>query len=227
MTSKVYPRSVRAVNTRRASVRADKAQATRRRILDAAKELFCAQGYATTRIEEIAELADVAVQTVYFVFGNKRTVLKELVDLCCSGEDDPVPPLERAWVRKVAATSEPSEQLALSVRHLRRIHERVSPVLEVLRQAATTDPEIEELWQRNKRHRLEVHGHIVGLLSAGGALRPGLSERQATDIAYGVMSQELFAVLVMERGWSAARWAKWVHGVLSVELLGRPLPLPR
>jgi AcrR family transcriptional regulator len=214
------------VNSRRRSARADKAQATRRRILEAARELFCADGYATTRIEEIAEAAGVAVQTVYFVFGNKRTVLKEVVDLCCRGEDDPVPPLERAWVRKVAATSDPAEQLSMAVRHLRRIHERVSPVLEVLRQAATTDPEIEELWQQNKRHRFEVHRHIVGLLAAGEALRPGLSEQQATDIAYGVMGQELFAVLVVERGWTTARWARWVHGVLSVELLGRPVAPP-
>lgn len=193
------------------------------RILEAARTLFVAQGYAATKIEEIAQEAGVAVQTIYFVFGNKRTVLKELVDVSCSGEDEPVPPLERAWVQKVSATADADEQLSMAVRQLRRIHERVSPVLEVLRKAATSDPEIEELWEHNKRHRLEVHRHVVGLLADAGALRPGLSRRKATDIAYGMMSQELYSLLVLEQGWSASQWAKWVHGVLSFELLGHPL----
>ena len=219
----MYPLFVTPVNTYRHSNRADKAQVTRMRILEAARTLFVDQGYAATKIEEIAREAGVAVQTIYFVFGNKRSVLKELVDVSCSGEDEAVPPLERAWVRKVAATADAEEQLAMSVRQLRRIHERVSPVLEVLRKAATSDPEIEELWEHNKRHRLEVHRHIIGLLSDAGALRPGLSKRRATDIAYGMMSQEMYSLLVNERGWSSGQWAKWVHGVLSFELLGHAL----
>ncbi|MBA2576509.1 MAG: helix-turn-helix transcriptional regulator, partial [Euzebyaceae bacterium] len=57
--------------------RADKARATRRRIIDAAGDLLVQHGYAGTTLEAIAEQAGVAVQTVYFHFGNKRTVLKQ------------------------------------------------------------------------------------------------------------------------------------------------------
>ena len=52
-----------------------KAQATRRRVLDAAETLFIRDGYATTTMAAIAGEADVAVQTVYAVFGTKRALL--------------------------------------------------------------------------------------------------------------------------------------------------------
>lgn len=61
--------------------RGDKARETRRRIIDAAAELFVEQGYGATKLQEIADRAGVAVQTIYFVFRNKPSLLKELVDV--------------------------------------------------------------------------------------------------------------------------------------------------
>ena len=60
--------------------RAARTRATRRRIVDAAAALFVEHGYGVTTLEQIAARAGVAVQTVYFHFGNKRTVLKEAAD---------------------------------------------------------------------------------------------------------------------------------------------------
>src|SRR6266568_2113124 len=61
--------------------RRPKAQATRRRILDAARGLFVARGYVATTIEAIAAEAGVAVPTVYLAFGTKRALLVELLDI--------------------------------------------------------------------------------------------------------------------------------------------------
>ena len=65
----------------RGTRRAEQARATRRRIIDQAARLFTEQGYAATTLDQIAAAADVAVQTVYFHFRNKATVLKEVVDV--------------------------------------------------------------------------------------------------------------------------------------------------
>ena len=73
------PAPVKSQTTRRAQ----KALATRRRVLDAAETLFIRDGYATTTMAVIAEQADVAVQTVYAVFGTKRAVLSELFAVAC------------------------------------------------------------------------------------------------------------------------------------------------
>ena len=69
--------------------RAEQARATRRRIIAAAAAQFVAHGYGATLLDQVAEQAGVAVQTVYFHFGNKRTLLKEALDLAAAGDDAP------------------------------------------------------------------------------------------------------------------------------------------
>src|SRR3954469_20889059 len=114
-----------------------KARATRRRITDAATELFVATGYGTTTLEQIAERAGVAVQTVYFHFGNKRTVLKEALDVAAVGDDQPVPVLERTWVQEARTATDPNRVVALWVEASRAILDRGAPLMRVLRDAAS------------------------------------------------------------------------------------------
>jgi AcrR family transcriptional regulator len=57
------------------------AQQTRRDILRAARRLFAERGYAATSINDIAEEAGVAIQTIYARLGSKRGMLLALIDL--------------------------------------------------------------------------------------------------------------------------------------------------
>ncbi|MGP3912528.1 hypothetical protein [Nonomuraea sp. 10N515B] len=38
---------------------------------------------------------------MYFHFGNKATVLKEIIDVLSVGDDEPIPVLDRPWVEQV------------------------------------------------------------------------------------------------------------------------------
>jgi TetR/AcrR family transcriptional regulator len=63
------------------SARADRRRArTRAVILDAAEVVFGREGYQGARIEEIAELADVSVGSIYSHFDGKRGLYLHLVD---------------------------------------------------------------------------------------------------------------------------------------------------
>ena len=64
-----------------------KALANRRRMHAAAEALFVRNGYAATTMTAIADEADMAVQTLYAVFGTKRSILTELVDARVVGDD--------------------------------------------------------------------------------------------------------------------------------------------
>ncbi|MBV9533939.1 MAG: helix-turn-helix transcriptional regulator, partial [Solirubrobacterales bacterium] len=57
------------------------AQQTRGDILRAARRLFAEHGYAATSINDIAEQAGVAIQTIYARLGSKRGMLLALIDL--------------------------------------------------------------------------------------------------------------------------------------------------
>jgi AcrR family transcriptional regulator len=79
--------------------------------LEAARDLFVDHGYGATNLQDVAERAGVAVQTIYFVFGNKRSVLKELVDMTIAGDDEPVATMSRPWFRAAMAADTADAQL--------------------------------------------------------------------------------------------------------------------
>jgi len=55
--------------------RARQRERTRRRILEAALELFCSRGYASTTMDDIADRADIARRTLFNHFPAKQAIL--------------------------------------------------------------------------------------------------------------------------------------------------------
>lgn len=196
--------------------RKQQAGATRRRIVDAAAELFVAEGYGATTLEQIARRAGVAVQTVYFHFGNKRTVLKEAVDIAAVGDDEPVALLERPWLEVARAEPDPRRVIELWTDNGRTILERVGPIMRVVRDAAAIDPEMAAQWTANAEQRATAFRVLAELLDERGALQVPVDE--ATDILCGLMGLELHAVLV-DRGWSSEHWRRWVTETVGAALL--------
>ncbi|WP_374984267.1 TetR/AcrR family transcriptional regulator [Streptomyces fradiae] len=201
--------------------RAEKALLTRRRMLDAAARLFAERGWARTTVEDVARTAGVGVQTVYFTFGNKRALLKEVLDAAVAGDLDPVATLDRPWAREVLRVPDPARQLALQAAGARRVLERAAPALEVVRAAAGADPEIAALWRANVEQRHAVQARFAEALAAkaGGALRDGHDAASAADVALAVLGPETYGLLVSGRGWTAERWERWAADALVRQLL--------
>src|SRR5918911_3954691 len=122
-----------AVKGARRTGRGSRARETRRRIITAAADLFIADGYTATTLEQIADRAGVAVQTVYFHFGNKRTVLKEAVDIAAVGDDEPVPLLDRPLYRRLAEERDPHRYISRWLGGSREILIRIAPIMRVVR----------------------------------------------------------------------------------------------
>src|SRR4051812_50230327 len=100
--------------------RRDRARRTRRAVLDAARELFVARGYAATSIRGVAAAAGVSVATVEQAFGTKRALLKEVVDVTRAGDDEPVAMLDRAPALAAAGAAAAGEVLGRDRRANRR-----------------------------------------------------------------------------------------------------------
>jgi AcrR family transcriptional regulator len=69
------PSRQKAVKLPRAARNAERRDA----ILDAALEEFSANGYAATRLDDVAKRADVAKGTIYLYFADKETLFQELL----------------------------------------------------------------------------------------------------------------------------------------------------
>jgi len=61
------------------ALRQSQKEATRQRVLDAARELFDTNGYQGTTIREIARLAQVSVGSVFTTFASKGEILSEVM----------------------------------------------------------------------------------------------------------------------------------------------------
>lgn len=197
---------------------AEKSRQTRRKIIDAAHELFVGRGYGATTLQEIATRAGVAVQTVYFVFGNKRTLLKELVDVAVAGDDEPVATLDRPWFRDAMAAPTADDHLRAHISGTRAVLERVAPINAMLTAAAATDSEIAALWPARPDPRHVVQTAAAHALTAKPGARDDVDADYAADLLYGILSTELYLLFVRERGWTPAQWEAWAFGTLRAQL---------
>jgi AcrR family transcriptional regulator len=209
------PASVKSQATRRAR----KALATRRRILEAAETLFTRDGYATTTIAAIADQADVAVQTIYAVFGTKRAVLSELLAARVVGDDDATPLQDRDHWRAMESETDPRRQLELLAAIATRIGERTGALYDVLAGAAGSDPEIAHMYRRQQQSRHNDQRRLARSLARKNALRPGLSEAHATDIMWAIANPTMHHRLVAERRWTGDQYERWLARALTCSLL--------
>ncbi|MGW4326418.1 TetR/AcrR family transcriptional regulator [Nocardia sp. NPDC004573] len=203
---------------RNTGVRAAKTMANRAKMLAAARELFTTRGYTATTMKAIAERAGMAEQTLYFTFATKRAILSELLDIEIAGDTEPVATLDRPWFAAAVAAA-PIEQIRLQVAAAATIHARVGPLLEVIRSAAATAPELAELWETNFAQRHLVQLRLAEALAAKTPLRRGLAAARAADIALATLAPEIYRLLVHERGWTAAEWESWAAEALILQLL--------
>jgi TetR/AcrR family transcriptional regulator, regulator of autoinduction and epiphytic fitness len=202
------------------------ALATRRRMLDAAETLFTRDGYAATTMTAIAEAADVAVQTVYAVFGTKRAILTQLLGARIVGDDQQTPLRDRAEWQAMEREADPRLQLALLAGISTRIGSRIAALLEVMAAAAGSDPDIAAAYRQQQQARYDDQCRLARSLRRKGALRAGLSETAAADIIWTLANARTHSMLIGARGWAADEYERWLGQLLASALLADIGELP-
>ena len=192
----------------------ERSRQTRERILRTAHELFLERGYGATTLQSIADRAGVAVQTIYFVFGNKPSLLKELVDVTIAGDVEPIPTMERDWFLDALAAGSARAQLQAHVHGTRQVLQRVASIIDVVRSAGALEPTFADLWQQDSDPRLEVQTAAARSLVAKPDARPALSVEEAADVLFGLLSPEIYLLFVRDRGWTPDRWEQWAYDTL-------------
>ena len=194
-------------------VRPRQAEETRRRILEAARELFESRGYAVTTLESIAEIADVSPKTIAAVFGSKGALLAEVINP--EAFSTPVQQL----IEEVRATEDPSRRLSLVAQISRQAYQQVASSLELLRTAGAVAPELADLAQQVEARRRQNQARLMASLREQGVLRPDLSLEEATDVLWALTSYDLYRMLVVEQRWQPERYETWLAQLLVQHLL--------
>lgn len=204
------------------SGRQEQASRNRRAVLAAAHRQFLERGYTPTTLAAVADEAAVSVETVYKAFGNKAGLLKAVFDIAIAGDDEPVPVVEREWVHRIQAEPDPSRKLALFGDHIADAGGSTAHLQLLARDAAASDAAAAGVWQEMLTEKVTGMGLLAAHLHQGGHLRPGVSLEEATDVLVAYLSPELYQLLVLQRGWSPARFGEWIGEALVAALLARP-----
>lgn len=199
--------------------RAERAEQTRQRIVEAATALFNEKGYSSATIETIAAQADVAVETVYSRFGNKAKLLEAILEPAILGSLDGPSLLDRPEVANIRGCQDQRVQLRLLAQFSRGILERTLTAHRILQSAASSDPHAAELQRHDTKRRSDTQREYIDILLCNGPLRDGLTSEDAAATYSALANPDTYRLLVGERGWTADRFEQWLGESLTRLLL--------
>ena len=202
-----------------ASGRRARAQRTREDVIQAARRLFVERGYVATTVNDIAAAARVSPETIYKTFGSKTTLVAAVARALIRGDADATPLRERPVIDQIRAESDPRAQLQRYARLLAEVQPRVAPRVAVLREASRSELALEETLRALEADRLEGMTEFASQFAKAGARRAGVTARTAADVLWTFNSPEIYELLVVRRGWSLARYEKWIAEQLTAALL--------
>ena len=202
------------------ALRAEQAAATRARILDAAGSLFVEQGYPATTLQQVAEGAGVATDTVLHVFGSKKGLLQAVLDVTVGGDDEPVKVLDRPGPQAMRRETDQRRQVAMLAAGMSEQLERIRPVDDILRSAALVDVDAQALRDDLQlRQRRSAMAQVADWIAANGELKDAMSVDTASDIIWTLTSPEVHQLLRDRCGWDAAQYRTWLVDTLESSLL--------
>ena len=202
-------------------LRADQARQTRQRVLDAAFDLFSAQGYAGTTIVAVAQQAGVSPETIYLTVGGKRGLLESVIETTIAGDGDPPGQEDGLWA-EIAELPTAPQRLARMVDYSCAILARTRPIHSVIRGAADKEAFAAALSSRLLKDRLKAQTARVRR-HLGDDLRKDLSASEAGERYCALAGPDLYHTLTVELGWSAEQHRNWLSNLLAIELLEPPL----
>jgi len=196
----------------------------RRRVIDAAHDLFLDVGYGTTSINEIARAADVSPQMIYASFGSKAGILAKLADVVVAGDDaalhDEDGPLLRDRYRDMEELSSPD--LRVRFRAIGRFaaiaHGGAAPVLRLIESVSGTDDAVAEL-QAGLIAGLREDVALAVKAMPWDQIRPGLDRTTVSDLLYVLLGWRPYYNLVHESGWTPEQYAAGIAETLEHLLL--------
>ena len=192
------------------------AEATRRRILDAAASLFVEAGYGRTSTASVARAAEVSEASVFAAYGSKANLLVEVIrDQVTRHSDFPLR-AQPVWQAFAVATDK-GPAVAAFAAVVCRAHERSWRLLTVAAAAAEADDELATAVRGAAARRHQDCGWLVREVLGV----PDPDAARVTDAVWTLISVENYRHLVVECGWRDEEYQDWLIAVLTTTLPAR------
>ena len=153
-------------------LRALRVARTEEQLIEAATELFLAQGYTATTLADVARGAGLAPRTVYLRFGSKANLFSRVVDRALTGDADSLDLRHRPGTRRAMSAPSLAERIDAFAEMCVGIADRAGALFEVAAQAEGVEPDLAAAFQAGRREtehlcaRFWDHAQADGLLDA-------------------------------------------------------------
>ena len=155
---------------------------------------------------------------MYLAFETKSGLIRALWDTLLRGEPD-IAVAQQPWYLEVLQQPDPVRQLQLNARNSTVVKQRVANLLRVIRDGASSDPDVDALCQLINTDFFANQREIVRSLHKRKALRRGLDVTKAADILWTLIHPDVWHLLVTARGWTPAQYERWLADTTCDQLL--------
>lgn len=176
------PRPYQAGERRRAAT-----EATRSRIVEAARDLLADPEATAFSIDAVAQRADVARMTVYYQFKSKGKLLEALFD-------DFAARANMRAMQNVFRESDTQRALGLLVDVFCNLWKTQGPIVRRLNAMAVLDPEVDRALQARSSWRRDALAQLVA------RVRRGRKAGELVDVLYVLTSFETYGALSARHG---------------------------
>jgi AcrR family transcriptional regulator len=197
------------------------AQQTRQDILHTARRLFAERGYVHTSINNIAEEAGVAVQTIYDRLGSKRGMLAGLLELI--DEESGV----RENAGAIFTANNPTDALRGQIRVTRDLQERCGDIIAALLAAAPVEHELADTVAVGVRRHREGARMTIDRIAQLNGLRDDLPADQAAALLAAATTHEAWRELVQANKLTWDQAEHTLNQALARALLNQPQTPPQ
>jgi AcrR family transcriptional regulator len=197
------------------SSRAEAAQATRRRIIDAAREMLLRDGYHAMSVSQLAASAEVSAQTVYNAIGGKADVVKAVYDVMLVGDDEPIAMQDRPEFRAMSQAPDREGFVRAYAALCATIYQRVGPLLGVLlAQGAGGDAGLQAFVATIDAERRAGNTNALNALERAHGLPATLDRERFIDMVWVLSAPEIYDRFVRRSGWTHGMYAAWLAEAL-------------
>jgi AcrR family transcriptional regulator len=189
------------------------AEATRLRVLGAAKTLFARHGIDAVTITQIAAKAGVAGPTVYAHYKSKDGILQAIMRAALFGER-----FQSAHAVMQGVTD--SAMLVMLTAHVARaIYQSETSELGLIRGASAFSPALRKIEAQFEKLRFDMQAERIALLFSQAKQKPGLDVQKAHRIMWMYTSRDIYRMLVQEGGWTPEQYQEWLSTTLLQALV--------
>lgn len=196
-------------------LRALRVARTEAQLIEAATELFLAQGYTATTLADVARRARLAPRTVYLRFGSKANLFSRVVDRALAGDGESLDLRNRPGTRQAMSAPTLAQRIDAFAQMCVGLADRAGALFEVAAQAEGVEPDLAAAFQAGRSETQHLCARFWDHARADGLLDDRIDVGTLVVVTDLLVCADTTVHLRRTRGWKGAEHQSLIKDTLA------------